>query len=62
MIKAAKKTYYTDLIMENKQKPKILWRCIKELLPGNKKTGPKGLLISGKIVTDKKIMAIVGTE
>ena len=57
MIKIAKKTYYTDLIIENKDKPRLMWKYLKELLPGSQKESPTGLLVDGKSVTGKKAMA-----
>ncbi len=35
--KAAKKKYYTDVIIENKNKPRVVWKFIKQLLPGKSK-------------------------
>ncbi len=43
--------------MENTSKPKLMWKYLKELLPGNAKPSPKGLLIDGQIITDPKCMS-----
>ncbi len=56
-LKAAKRNYYTGIILENKYKPRLMWKCLKELLPGKSKASPKGLLIDGQIITDKLQMA-----
>ncbi len=56
-LKAAKRDYYTSLILENKHKPKLMWKYLRELLPGKSKATPKGLLIDGQIITDRKQMA-----
>jgi hypothetical protein len=55
--KVAKRDYYTGMILENKFKPKLMWKCLRELLPGNSKSTPKGLLVNGQIITEKKPMA-----
>ncbi len=39
------------MILENKNKPILMWKCLKELLPGKSKPTLKGLLVSGKIIT-----------
>ncbi len=52
-LKNAKCDYYTGLILENKKKPKLMWKYLKELLSGN----VKGLLIDGQIITDPKCMS-----
>ncbi len=36
-----------------------MWKYLKELLPGNAKPSPKGLLIDGQIITDPKCMSNV---
>ncbi len=60
-LKAAKRDYYTGIILENKYKLRLMWKCLKELLPGKSKASPKGLLIDGLIdgqsITDKLQMA-----
>ncbi len=58
-LKISKCDYYTALILENKNKPKLMWKYLKELLPGNAKPSPKGLLIDGQIITDPKCMSNV---
>ncbi len=57
MMKSAKKTYYTDMILNNKHKPRVMWKYIRELLPGKSKTSPHGLLEGGNLITDIKMMA-----
>ncbi len=58
-LKIAKCDYYTGLILENKNKPKLMWKYLKEMLPGNAKPNPKGLLIDSQIVIDPKCMSNV---
>ncbi len=57
-LKIAKYDYYTGLILENKNKPKLMWKYLKELLPGIAKPSPKGLLIDGQIIIDPKYMSM----
>ncbi len=57
--KIAKRDYCAGLILENKNKPKLMWKYLKELLSGNAKPSPKGLLINGQIITDPKCMSTV---
>ncbi len=57
MLKAAKKKYYTDTIIENKNKPRVMWKFIKQLLPGKSKNAPHGIMIADKLVTDNKQIA-----
>ncbi len=40
-LKIKKKNYYTKLILENKHKPKLMWKCLRELMPGKIKITPK---------------------
>ncbi len=35
--KAAKRAYYTGIILKNKYKPRLMWKCLKELLAGKSK-------------------------
>ncbi len=56
-LKAAKRDYYIGMILENKYKPRLMWKCLKEQLPGKSKTSPKGLLIDGQIITDELQLA-----
>ncbi len=56
-LKAAKRDYYTGIILKNKYKLRLMWKCLKELFPGKSKASPKGLLIDGQIITDKLQMA-----
>ncbi len=56
-LKIAKRYYYTGMILENKNKPKLMWKCFKELLPGKSKPNLKGLLVNGKIITNSKGIA-----
>ena len=50
-LRIAKRDYYTGLILENKYKPKLMWKCLKNLLPGKAKSTPHGLLVDGEILT-----------
>lgn len=56
-LKTAKRDYFTGLILENKKKPKLMWRCLKELLPGKSMSSPKGVLVEGQKITDPKCKA-----
>ncbi len=38
--------YNTNFILENKHKPKLMWKCLRELMPGKIKVTPKGLSIA----------------
>ncbi len=53
--------FYTGLILENKNKPKLMWTYLKELLPGNANPSHKSLLIDGQIISDPKCMSNVLT-
>ena len=56
-LKTAKRDYYTSLIMENNKKQKLMWKYVKELLPGKSKPSRKGVLVEGQINTDPKCKA-----
>ena len=56
-LRIAKKEHYTGLILENKNKPKIMWKYLKELLPGKSCFFPNNLLIDGQIITNRKHIA-----
>ncbi len=56
-LKIAKPDYYTGMILENKNKPKLMWKCLKELMPRKSKPNLKGLLVNGKIITISKGIA-----
>ena len=56
-LRIAKRDYYTGLILENKYKPKLMWKCLKNLLPGKAKSTPHGLLVDGQILNDHMSMA-----
>ncbi len=45
------------MILENKNKPKLMWKCLKELLPGKSKPNLKGLHVNGKIISNSKGIA-----
>ncbi len=53
MLKAAKKRYHTDIIIENMTKSRMMWKFTKQLLPSKSKNVPHGIMIEGKLVTDK---------
>ncbi len=55
--KIAKHNYYTDLILENTNKSKLMWKCLKEFLPGKVNPNLKWLLVNGKIITNVKGIA-----
>ncbi len=42
------------MILENKNKPKLIWKCLKELLPGISNPNLKGLLVNCKIINNSK--------
>ncbi len=44
--------YYTGMILKIKNAPKLMWKYLKELMPGNSKPSAKSLLVAGKIVTN----------
>ncbi len=46
--------YYTGMILENKNKGKLMWKYLIELMPRNSKSNAKSLLVADKIVTDPK--------
>ena len=56
-LKTAKRDYYTSLILENNKKQKLMWKYLKELLPGKSKSSRKGVLVEGQINTDPKCKA-----
>ncbi len=56
-LKIAKRDYYTGIILENKNKPKLMWKCLKELLPEKCNPNLKGLLVNGKSITNSKGIA-----
>ncbi len=56
-LRIAKRNYYTDMILENKFKPKLMWKCLKELLSEKSKASPKGQLIDGHFITTFLSMA-----
>ncbi len=41
------------IYLESKYKPRLIWKCLKELLMGKSKASPKGLLIYVHIITDE---------
>ena len=45
------------MIIENKHKPKVMWRCLKELMPGKKRQCPQGITVNNKHITDKSQIA-----
>ncbi len=54
MIKQARKFYFVNLILENKNKPQLMWKCLSGPLPGKTKSSPKGLIKDGVIETNKE--------
>ncbi len=53
-LKIAKHDYYTGMILETENKPKLIRKCLKELLPRNSQHNLKGLLVNGEIITNSK--------
>ncbi len=45
----------TGMILENKIKPKLMWKYLKELLPGQSKPNLKGLLVNGKNILQRAL-------
>ncbi len=43
--------------IENKNKPRVMWKFIKQLLPGKSKNASRGIMIEDKLVTDNKQIA-----
>ncbi len=41
-VSVAKRNYYTCLILENKHKPKMMWKYLKELMPRKVKVSQRG--------------------
>ena len=62
MLKKSKSDYYHSVILENKHKPRTLWKHLRELLPGSKGAGINGIFDGNKIVKDKKDMANIMNE
>ncbi len=54
---SVKKKYYTDMIIKNKNKPRVMWKFIKQLLQGKSKNAPHSIMIEDKLVTDNKQIA-----
>ena len=52
-----KREYNTSLNLDNKKKPKLLWKYLNALLLGKLKTNIKGVLVDGQIMTDAKCKA-----
>ncbi len=45
------------MILENNNKSKLMWKCLKELWPGKCKPNLKRLLVNGKSITNSKGIA-----
>ncbi len=48
-LKKAKCDYYTGMILENKNKPNLMWKYLRELMSGNSKPSAKSLLVVSQI-------------
>ncbi len=46
----------TGMIMENKNKPKLMWKCLKQLLPGKSKPNLKGQLVMVKLLLTQRAL------
>ncbi len=56
LLKIAKCDCYTGMILESKNKPKLMWKCLKELLPGQAELNLKGLLVMIKLVLTQRAL------
>ncbi len=43
-LKIKKGNYYTNLILENEHKPKLMWKCLRERMPSKNQSNTKGII------------------
>ncbi len=54
--------YVRNMIIKNMNKPRVMWKFIKQLLPGKSKNGPHCTMIEDKLVTDEYLPQNVDTS